>query len=121
MPERLITYFGQPAKVCCDGRCEKAWGLSNRPNVQLSDEEDDYAFLSDGELGIAPINPGTYEGSDAKPLSVMEFPNKWCVRECERCTMSKPCEFDKPLDVRSFETRFFNTEKDRNGKTNRSA
>lgn len=121
MPERLITYFGQPAKVCCDGKCEKAWGINNRTRDQLSNKEDDYAWLSDDELGIAPINPGTYEGSDAKPLSVMEFPNKWCVRECERCTMSKPCEFDKPLEVRSFAQRFYNIGKDENGKQSGSA
>lgn len=115
MPERLITYCGQTAKVCCDGKCEKAWGINNRLRVQLSDEEDDYAWLSDNELGIAPINPGTYEGSDAKPLSVMEFPNKWCVRECERCTMSQPGEFAKPLAVRSFEQRFYNIERGSHG------
>ena len=115
MPEQAIVYFGHPAKVCCDGKCEKAWGLSNRPVLQLTDDEDDHAWLSDSEVGIAPIDPGTYEGGDAKPLSVMEFPNKWCVRECERCTMSKPGEFDKPLAVRSFETRFINIERGSDG------
>lgn len=108
MPEKLITYVGQRAKVCCDGKCEKAWGINNRPRVQLSDDEDDYAFLSDNELGTAPKNPGTYEGGVPKPRSVVHFPNKWCVRECERCSMSKPGEFDQPLAVRSFEQRFFN-------------
>jgi hypothetical protein len=108
MPEKLITYCGQTAKVACDGKCEKAWGLNNRSKEQLSDDEDDYAFLADGELGIAPIYPGTFEGSDGKPLSVNQFPNKWCVRECERCTMSQPGEFNLPLEVRSFEKRFYN-------------
>jgi hypothetical protein len=45
--EKIITYFGQLAKVACDEKCEKAWGRSNRPKVQLSANEDDYAFLSD--------------------------------------------------------------------------
>lgn len=116
MPERLITFFEQTAKVCCDGNCEKAWGINNRPRVQLSDAE-----LADSEVGTAPINPGTYEGSDAKPRSVMEFPNKWCVRECERCVMSKPCEFDQPLEIRSFEQRYYNIHRDENGKQSGSA
>lgn len=110
MPEQLITYFGQTAKVCCDGKCEKAWGNSNRPREQLSDDEDDYAWLCDGELGTAPIDPRTYEGGDAKPVTVLEFPNRWCVRECERCSMAKPGEFDKPLAIKRFDSRVYNLE-----------
>lgn len=107
MPELTITYFGQQAKVCCDGKCSKAWGINNRPRVRLSDNEDDYdyEYLADGELGDAPSDPGTYEGGHAKPSSSSEFPNKWCVRECERCRMSDPGKFAEPLEVKSFETR----------------
>jgi hypothetical protein len=110
MPEKLITYVGQTAKVACDGKCEKAWGLNNRPREQLSDVEDDYAFMADRQLGIAPIDPGTSEGNDSKPMSAKEFPNKWCVRECERCSMSQPGESHLPLMVKSFETRVYNIE-----------
>jgi hypothetical protein len=108
MNEATITYCSQQAKVACDRLCSKAWGISNRPKVQLSGNEDDYAFLADGELGDAPADPGTYEGGHAKPASPDEFPNKWCVRECERCSMSRPCEYSLPLAVRSFAERRYN-------------
>jgi len=108
MPEALITYFGQLAKVNCDGNCKKACGLNGRPKVQLSADEDDYAFLADDELGEAPADPGTYEGNDAKPESAAGFPNKWCVRECERCARSKPGECDLPLAIKSFSKRVYN-------------
>lgn len=104
----IITFFGQTAKVDCDRNCAKAWGRSSRPKVQLSDDEDDFAYLADGELGDAPANPGTYEGDHAKPTSPDQFPNKWCVRECERCAMSKPGESDKPIAVPAFTMRRFN-------------
>lgn len=58
--EKTIIYFGQPAKVSCDEKCEKAWGISERKTISLSDDEDDFAWLSDNELGEAPENPGTY-------------------------------------------------------------
>jgi hypothetical protein len=105
--EAMITYFDQPAKVNCDRNCGKAWGINGRPKIQLSDD-DDYAFLADDELGTAPIDPGTYEGGVAKPLAPAEFPTKWCVRECERCNMSKPGEWNQPLDVSDFSQRRFN-------------
>ena len=108
MPEALVTYCGQLIKVNCDGNCKKAWGINSRPKVQLSDDEDDYAFLADDELGEAPADPGTYEGNDAKPESVARFPNKWCVRECERCARSKPSECDLPLAIKSFSKRVYN-------------
>ena len=102
---QMIQYVGQTAKVCCDGKCNKAWGISQRPKVQLSDDVDDYEFLADDELGNAPRFPGTIEGTDGKPASPKEFPNKWCVRECERCNMSQPGRFNEPLDVIKFDTR----------------
>lgn len=102
MPEAVITFFGQAAKVNCDGNCAKAWGISNRPKRQLSADEDDYEFLADGELGDAPADPGTYEGGHGKPSSSHEFPNRWCVRECERCNMSSPGESQHLLPVKTF-------------------
>jgi len=106
--EKIITYFGQEAKVGCDEKCHKAWGFNNRPKEQLSEDDDDYAFLSDDELEIAPVDPGTYEGECAKPLSKTEIPNKWCVRECERCAMSKPNESHLPLQLPDFSKRMYN-------------
>jgi hypothetical protein len=73
--------------VACDAKCDKAWGINNRPRVQLSDDEDDYEFLADDELGAAPVDPGTYEGGHAKPDEVPEKHNKWCARECERSVL----------------------------------
>lgn len=105
MPESLIQYCGQSAKVCCDGNCRKAWGQNNRPKAWLSDHEDDYEYLADSELGEAPADPGTYEGGIGKPGSVIEFPTKWCVRECERCNMSDPGRYGEPLPVLSFDDR----------------
>lgn len=85
----IIPYFGKKVSVKCDGKCDKAWGKCERPLVELSDDVDDYYYLSDDELGIAPKVVNTYEGNDTKPLDVKEFPNKWCVRSCERCAMGK--------------------------------
>jgi hypothetical protein len=106
--EAMITYFGQPAKVACDGKCNKAWGINNRPENQLSEKDDDWEWLSDDELEDAPDDPGTSEGGVRKPLSNSEFPNKWCVRECERCVMSHPGEYRKPLQLRDFSNRIKN-------------
>lgn len=89
---KQIIFFEQNVIVNCDRNCKKAWGITQRKKLLLSDDPDDYLFLPDGELGIAPDNPGTYEGSDGKPKSPKQFPNKWCVRECERCVMRKPGE-----------------------------
>ena len=93
-----IIYFDDRKIVSCDGKCNKAWGLNSRPiknqeevNKDLNSGNEllmvDYIYFEDDELGEAPINPGTYEGGEGKPISPNDFPNKWCVRECERCKM----------------------------------
>lgn len=106
--DAMVQYFGQPMAVACDRKCHKAWGINSRPKVQLSDNEDDYAFLADDELGDAPADPGTYEGADAKPASPDQFPNRWCVRECERCAHSAPGQFAVPLELKLFSKRQYN-------------
>lgn len=78
-----ITYFGKPCVLACDAQCTKAWGINSRPRVEF-DEDDDFAYLADAELGIAPDDPGTYEGWDGKPRTTAARLNKWCARECER-------------------------------------
>ena len=108
MPEAMITYMTQPAKVRCDGNCKKAWGINARPSIQLSDDPDDFEYMSDGELGEAPADSGMYEGGHAKPGSQDEFPNKWCVRECERCGMSATGKHGEPLELKSFDVRRIN-------------
>lgn len=87
---KRITYCGQSAVFACDLGCSKAWGINSRPRVQLSDDEDDVEWLADDEIGEAPADPGTYEGGDGKPCTTDDAPNKWCVRECERGSISLP-------------------------------
>jgi hypothetical protein len=110
--EKLITFCGQKAKVACDGRCDKAWGIDKRPRVQLGDgsNPDDYVWLSDDEVGEAPTDPGTYAGDHAKPIGATgaEHMNKWCVRECERCEMSEPGMYHEVLELRDFSRRHYN-------------
>jgi hypothetical protein len=106
--EKLITYCGQKAKVACDERCNKAWGINQRPKVSLSEDVDDYAYLMDLELGIAPVNPGTTEGEHAKPTNNFEKMNKWCVRQCERSVMSEDGEWNEPLVLPDFSKRIYN-------------
>lgn len=83
MQTKNITFMGRPMVMACDTRCHKAWGISNRPRINFGDDPDDFAFLSDEETGVAPADPGTYEGGCAKPTSPQGM-NKWCARECER-------------------------------------
>lgn len=106
--EAMVPYFGKPMRVACDGNCAKAWGINRRPKVQLSADEDDVAFLADHELPDAPADPGTYEGGFGKPADASHFPNKWCVRECERCYRSKPGENDLPPVLPDFARRRYN-------------
>lgn len=106
--EKIITYCGVSAKVACDEKCNKAWGISSRPNVQLSDNDDDFEWLSDDELGEAPIDPGTQEGFDSKPINKKRIPNKWCVRECERCVMSEYGKANQSLQLPDFSKRIKN-------------
>ena len=139
--EKTITYLGQKAKVGCDEKCDKAWGIGKRPRIypEIGEGEifgfgfqvngsiypdpyrsdidpDNYAYLSDGELGIAPSDTGTYEGGQSKPKNKSEIPNKWCVRECERCVMSAPNEYNKPLPLKDFSKRRYNIKKMEDGK-----
>lgn len=109
--EKMITYFGQQAKVACDEKCNKAWGSNSRPRIENPNNEDDYVFFADSELGEAPIDPGTYEGGHAKPQAENEKMNKWCVRECERCKMSKPGEYNKPIKLPDFSKRVYNIQR----------
>jgi len=108
---KRIIFFGQPATIGCDVKCEKAWGVNSRPKRYLggdpdepgisSDEScsraDDYVFLPDSALPTAPVDPGTHEGSSGKPRSVEDRLNRWCARECERCVMTKAGLPNAPL------------------------
>ena len=106
---RRITYCGQPATIACDGLCEKAWGLQNRPRLYFArpdEDPDDYAWLTDAETPQAPADPGTYEGGEAKPTTREErLVSKWCARECERCVMTPAGSPDAVLKLRDFSKR----------------
>lgn len=75
--EKKIKFCGVDVILSCDGKCSKAWGMNSRPR------DTDGEYLSDDDLPDAPIDPGTYEGGDAKPASPADM-NRWCARECER-------------------------------------
>jgi len=106
MLKKEILYSGNNVVFVCDEKCDKAWGVCNRPKIELDKSNpDDYAFLSDKELEEAPQNPGTYEGGQGKPTSQEEKPNKWCVRQCERGDYFKPSE---TIKVKDFSYRVFN-------------
>lgn len=108
MKESKITFVGQPAKIACDEKCDKAWGINLRPKNQLSNDPDDYEWLSGDELGFAPVFPGIYEGGHTKPRRPGLKHNKWCVRECERLSMSDPGQDDHPLELEDFSIRIKN-------------
>lgn len=96
---KTINYFDVPCAVACDAKCHKAWGRNNRPRVILDpSNDDDYAYLTDDELGEAPADPGTYEGRDAKPRTPDELLNKWCTRECERSVITRQGELAQVPD-----------------------
>ena len=102
-----IIYFQQKAVISCDLKCYKAWGTNTRSRVQISENEEDWAWLADDELGMAPEISPTTEGDHHKPNPSEEgnVHNRWCVRECERSVMTKPGE---PIVLRDFSERFFN-------------
>ena len=100
------TYFDQDMILACDGRCEKAWGINNRPRVLVEEDEDDYAFLADDELCPAPIDPGTYEGGQGKPQTLADRTHsKWCWRECER---ARTCKSGEWIELPDYSRRFYN-------------
>ena len=92
--------------LACDGKCNKSWGYNNRPKEILDiDNEEDYVFLADEELGDAPIDPGTYEGGFGKPQFESDKLNKWCYRECERCEVF---DLDQIIELPDFSKRQYN-------------
>jgi hypothetical protein len=114
--EAEITFFSKKVIVKCDGNCQKAWGAHTRPRQSLShvpgtfeNHPEDWEYLADYELKDAPLDPGTYEGGHGKPLSPLDFPNKWCVRECERSGISEPGD---PLVMPDFSKRIANPQYD---------
>lgn len=105
MTELLRTRYETrdgPRLAVCDHRCEKAWGVNGRRPSQNNairyDDDDDVVYLADQEVGEAPNDPGTYEGGQAKPHKPLSH-NKWCIRECERCSIIEPGEIIRVWDM----------------------
>jgi len=78
MIKKEIQFCFRKRILACDGKCYKAWGMNSRSTRQLSEDIDDYFYFADNELGMAPIDPGTYEGCFSKPEDKQL--NKWCAR-----------------------------------------
>ena len=107
MISKDIIYFGTSHVLICDGKCNKAWGINQRERHLLSDEdEDDYEWLADDELGEAPKDPHSYEGGDAKPICDNEKLNRWCCRECERSEMLEKNKVTTDTNFESLLTDF---------------
>lgn len=104
--EKIITYFGQELKIACDEKCNKAFGIINRPRINLDENDfDDYVFLSDDEIGEAPKKPCSMEEGNIKPSDTRLAPNNWCIQECERCEIA---EINLKLKLPNFSKRVYN-------------
>lgn len=99
MTERIlvkaIVFCGRTVVLACDGLCDKAWGIADRPRVD--DVDLDSPMLPDDQLGTAPTDLGTYEGGDTKPVGdAPDRQNRWCARSCERSRMLQHGWLDVP-------------------------
>jgi hypothetical protein len=99
-----IIYFGKRCTAVCDRNCSKAFGINNRPSIRNETNDDDIIWLADHEVPDAPDDPGTYEGGHGKPFHPDRH-NKWCVRECERSSITDPGE---KLSIPDFSQRRYN-------------
>lgn len=89
------------ATVACDGKCSKAWSLTNRPK-ELLDPNDptDVVWFADGEIKEAPISGEKPSGPEAM--------NQWCVKQCERSELF-PLDCDRRrMEMVDFSKRVYN-------------
>lgn len=112
MIQKKVVAYGKEIIIGCDGKCNKAWGINSRPEVNLCEEDsDDYDedntyTPADQDLPCAPEDPGTYEGGDGKPsFDDDDKLNKWCFRECERST---ECNVGEELELPDFSRKRYN-------------
>ena len=96
--EAYIIFCSRKAKIGCDRKCFKAWGTAERPRKADGEE-----YRTDNELPLAPACPDTAEGRDIKPGNPDKFPNKWCIRQCERSAISEIGKHDMPLELPDFD------------------
>lgn len=79
-----IPYTDNDTWISCDGKCDKAFGLAERPISENSLAEGDFEWLADDEVGDAPeVSCHTIDGEN-KPQLITELHNKWCIVHCER-------------------------------------
>jgi hypothetical protein len=110
MKKKEILFFGKKRIVACDNKCHKAWGINERPKKQLDNNDpDDYYFLPDQKLGIAP-SISKYEECD-KNKPVKDELNKWCVRQCER---SKIFNLNEEIKLPDFSKPYYNISRNDN-------
>lgn len=92
--------------IICDGKCQKAWGIDQRPKRKLSLEEDDWVYIRDSLLGEAEGGSDT-EGGDGHPLRyncpVVSRHNRWCARACERSVVIFPTDMNKFFEIPNME------------------
>ena len=100
--QRSMMFLGEIHIVACDGRCDKAWGVDDRPTNRLGSDHNDFEWLADGELGQAPIDPGSLSSDNGvrKPLLVRgpDDVNEWCVDRCERMAKCRAVTSERAPD-----------------------
>lgn len=119
MIAKAILFAGSPCVLACDAHCSKAWGSNTRPrryrtasgeyaevkNMDAVIDEDDYAYLADSELGIAPADSPFTENDEHKPQRPSQRLNRWCARECERSVI---VDIGETVELPDFSQRFYN-------------
>lgn len=131
---RDVLFGGQKCVVACDAKCHKAWGMNQRlqfhrdntgayrkmSNEEIEDraicpDENDTMYLPDADMDEAPVEPGTWEGEDTKPVDPEDRLNKWCTRECERSVL---VDRGHPITLPNFDHPVFNMEPHDRGPVN---
>lgn len=101
----VVPFLFKKVAVMCDGNCKKAWGIGLRPKNRLSDDDENWEWLADHELGEAPSDPGTSDGGFRKPQDEGHVLNKWCIWQCERAVF---VEYFRNLELPDFSKRIPN-------------
>lgn len=85
----------------CDGNCDLAWGIFDRPTKKLSDNPDDVFYIGDEELmfKIAPDSNIIVDGEEQIHSSFLIAHNKWCIKQCERLVYAESDDRLGPGDV----------------------
>lgn len=74
---RIAVRITKNKTYACDKLCDRSYGRSSRPQVQYSDNPDDWAWLADHEIP----EKATEEG---KPRGMSQYLDAAACRDCER-------------------------------------